>query len=224
MSDSEEDTSEKPLKLVVIGDGTCGKTSLVKQFVHGNGTKDYDQTVGVEFHLKHISLQGRTITVQVWDIGGQTLGGKMLEKYVYGSHGILLVYDIMNHNSFDNLEDWLDCVRSICTSRGIIPHIALIANKCDMEHFRVIPLEKHNHFAESNYMSSRFVSAKTGESVNVCFQKIVAAILGIHLTKTDQDSQQAVVKAEIITEKAECPTPSLNASRFVIRSGICTIQ
>uniref|UniRef100_A0A8C6KEM1 RAB28, member RAS oncogene family n=1 Tax=Nothobranchius furzeri TaxID=105023 RepID=A0A8C6KEM1_NOTFU len=87
MSDSEEDSQDKQLKIVVVGDGACGKTSLATRFAQEAFGKQYKQTIGLDFFLKRISLPGNlNVTLQVWDIGGQTLGGKMLDKYVYGAH------------------------------------------------------------------------------------------------------------------------------------------
>uniref|UniRef100_A0A8C7DP45 RAB28, member RAS onco family n=2 Tax=Oncorhynchus TaxID=8016 RepID=A0A8C7DP45_ONCKI len=86
MSDSEEDSQDKQLKIVVIGDGASGKTSLATRFAQEAFGKQYKQTIGLDFFLKRITLPGNlNVTLQVWDIGGQTIGGKMLDKYVYGA-------------------------------------------------------------------------------------------------------------------------------------------
>lgn len=67
----------------------------------------------------------------MWDIGGQTLGGEMLDKYIYGANGVLLVYDITNANSFENLSDWKGQVERLINlkSEAKLPHFALVANK-----------------------------------------------------------------------------------------------
>uniref|UniRef100_A0A671XZ55 RAB28, member RAS onco family n=1 Tax=Sparus aurata TaxID=8175 RepID=A0A671XZ55_SPAAU len=79
MSDSEEDSQDRQLKIVVVGDGACGKSSLATRFAQEAFGKQYKQTIGLDFFLKRISLPGNlNVTLQVWDIGGQTLGGKML--------------------------------------------------------------------------------------------------------------------------------------------------
>uniref|UniRef100_A0A8C7PKG1 Ras-related protein Rab-28 n=1 Tax=Oncorhynchus mykiss TaxID=8022 RepID=A0A8C7PKG1_ONCMY len=86
MSDSEEDSQDKQLKIVVIGDGASGKTSLATRFAQEAFGKQYKQTIGLDFFLKRITLPGNmNVTLQVWDIGGQSIGGKMLDKYVYGA-------------------------------------------------------------------------------------------------------------------------------------------
>ncbi|XP_029112086.1 ras-related protein Rab-28 isoform X1 [Scleropages formosus] len=130
MSDSEEESQERQLKIVLIGDGAAGKTSLASRFAQEAFGKQYKQTMGLDFFLKRITLPGNlNVTLQVWDIGGQTIGGKMLDKYIYGAQGILLVYDITNYQSFENLEDWYGAVKKANEESEVQPVIALVGNK-----------------------------------------------------------------------------------------------
>ncbi|KAM6136031.1 ras-related protein Rab-28 isoform 3-T3 [Phoenicopterus ruber ruber] len=131
MSDSEEEESpDRQLKLVVLGDGTTGKTSLATRFAQETFGKQYKQTIGLDFFLKRIILPGNlNVTLQVWDVGGQTIGGKMLDKYIYGAQGILLVYDITNGQSFENLEDWYNVVKKVNEESETQPLVALVGNK-----------------------------------------------------------------------------------------------
>ncbi|KAH9496233.1 Ras- protein Rab-28 [Bulinus truncatus] len=198
MSDSEDEFPDRQLKLIVMGDGASGKTSLCMRYSQEQFSKEYGQTVGLDFYLKRINLLGGSnVALQVWDIGGQTLGGAMLDNYIFGAHGVLLVYDITNYASFENLEDWYNAVKKVCGT-GPMPHMALIGNKSDLEHMRTVKQDKHLKFAQDHSMSSYFISAKTGESVALCFQKIAADILQVKLSKPEVDQQHRVVKAEII--------------------------
>lgn len=198
MSDSEETVQE--LKLVVVGDGASGKTSLAARYSQDQFSRHYNQTIGIDFFLKRIVFpDDLNVTLQVWDIGGQSIGGKMLDKYIFGSSGVLFVYDVTNSSSFDNLEDWLAVIKKIFSNSGKMPHLALVGNKIDLEHMRTVKVDKHNKFALDNNMSSYLVSARSGDSVNSCFKKIAAEILGIRLTRPELDLQQTVLKAEIIT-------------------------
>ncbi|KAM5285495.1 ras-related protein Rab-28 isoform 4-T9 [Hipposideros larvatus] len=130
MSDSEEESQDRQLKIVVLGDGASGKTSLATCFAQETFGKQYKQTVGLDFFLRRITLPGNVnVTLQVWDIGGQTIGGKMLDKYIYGAQGILLVYDITNYQSFENLEDWYTVVKKVSEESETQPLVALVGNK-----------------------------------------------------------------------------------------------
>ncbi|KAM4854543.1 ras-related protein Rab-28 isoform 2-T2 [Thomomys bottae] len=173
---------------------TSGKTSLATCFAQESFGKQYKQTIGLDFFMRRITLQGNlNVTLQVWDIGGQTIGGKMLDKYIYGAQGILLVYDITNYQSFENLEDWYTVVKKVSEESETHPLVALVGNKIDLEHMRTVKPEKHLRFCQENGFSSHFVSAKTGDSVFLCFQKVAAEILGIKLNKAEIEQSQMVV-------------------------------
>ncbi|XP_032808421.1 ras-related protein Rab-28 isoform X4 [Petromyzon marinus] len=221
MSDSEEETQDKQLKIVILGDGASGKTSLATRFAQEAFGKQYKQTVGLDFFLKRITLPGNvSVTLQVWDIGGQTLGGKMLDKYIYGAHGVLLVYDITNYQSFEDLEDWLGMVRKVNEEAERQPNVALVANKIDLEHMRTVKADKHSRFCQENGLSSHFVSAKTGDSVAVCFQRVAADTLGIKLNKAEMEQSQRVVKADIIKSTQDSPVRAVSQPK----SSVCAIH
>ncbi|XP_078257386.1 ras-related protein Rab-28 isoform X1 [Rhinoraja longicauda] len=204
MSDSEDDIQDRQLKIVILGDGASGKTSLAMRFAQEAFGKQYKQTIGLDFFLKRISLPGNlNVTLQVWDIGGQTIGGKMLDKYIYGAQGILLVYDITNYQSFENLEDWYAAVKKVNDESEQQPLVALVGNKIDLEHMRTVKTDKHQRFCQENNISGHFVSAKTGDSVFLCFQRFAADIIGIKLNKAEIEQSQRVVKADIVNYSQE---------------------
>ncbi|XP_055033623.1 ras-related protein Rab-28 isoform X2 [Misgurnus anguillicaudatus] len=221
MSDSEEEIQERQLKIVLLGDGASGKTSLSTRFAQEAFGKQYKQTIGLDFFLKRITLPGNlNVTLQVWDIGGQTIGGKMLDKYIYGAQGVLLVYDITNSQSFENLEDWLNVVRKTNEESDTQPAISLIGNKIDLEHMRTVKMEKHQRFCQENGLISQFVSAKTGDSVCLCFQRLAAEILGIKLSKAEMEQSQRIVKAELVNY----PQDEGPIRQETNQSKICSVQ
>uniref|UniRef100_A0A8C1X6H1 Ras-related protein Rab-28 n=1 Tax=Cyprinus carpio TaxID=7962 RepID=A0A8C1X6H1_CYPCA len=221
MSDSEEEIQERQLKIVLLGDGASGKTSLAIRFAQEAFGKQYKQTIGLDFFLKRITLPGNlNVTLQVWDIGGQTIGGKMLDKYIYGAQGVLLVYDITNSQSFENLEDWLNMVRKSNEESGTQPAISLIGNKIDLEHVRTVKMEKHQRFCQENGLISQFVSAKTGDSVFLCFQRLAAEIVGVKLNKAEMEQSQRIVKAELV----DYPQDEGPIRQESNQSKICSVQ
>ncbi|XP_053505716.1 ras-related protein Rab-28 isoform X3 [Ictalurus furcatus] len=221
MSDSEEETQERQLKMVLIGDGASGKTSVATRFAQEAFGKQYKQTIGLDFFLKRITLPGNlNVTLQVWDIGGQTIGGSMLDKYIYGAHGVLLVYDITNSQSFENLEDWYGAVKKANEESDTQPVIALVGNKIDLEHMRTVKVDKHQRFCQENGIISQFVSAKTGDSVFLCFQRVAAEILGIKLNKAEIEQSQRIVRAELVDySQDEAPV-----NHGTNQSKICSVQ
>ncbi|KAE9555025.1 hypothetical protein FO519_001771 [Halicephalobus sp. NKZ332] len=187
--DSEdEESAEQVLKLVVVGDGTVGKSSLCTRFAQKNFNKKYAQTIGVDFFSRRIILpRNVSVLLQIWDIGGQSLAANMLSNYLFGAHAVLFIYDVMNTATFENLGDWIETIKRLTKNY----------EKADMEHRRSVRIDKHNKFAEKAGMSSYYTSAKTGDSVDLCFKQITAAILGIQLSKTDIESEITVVKAPV---------------------------
>ncbi|XP_072921097.1 ras-related protein Rab-28 isoform X1 [Hemitrygon akajei] len=222
MSDSEDEIQDRQLKIVILGDGASGKTSLAMRFAQEAFGKQYKQTIGLDFFLKRISLPGNlNVTLQVWDIGGQTIGGKMLDKYIYGAQGILLVYDITNYQSFENLEDWYAIVKKVNDECEQQPMVALVGNKIDLEHIRTVKTDKHQRFCQENNISGHFVSAKTGDSVFLCFQRFAADIIGIKLNKAEIEQSQHIVRAELVNYLHDA---NLSQGSAPCRSRVCVLQ
>uniref|UniRef100_A0A0M3HIH6 Ras-related protein Rab-28 n=1 Tax=Ascaris lumbricoides TaxID=6252 RepID=A0A0M3HIH6_ASCLU len=94
----------------------------------------------------------------------------MLQKYIFGAHGALVVYDVTNSSSFESLEDWVNIIKRITKTQEKPAQLSLVGNKTDLEHRRAVRIEKHNKFAEQHGMTSHYVSAKTGDSVTLMFR------------------------------------------------------
>ena len=97
--------------------------------------------------------------------------------------------------------------RKILAGQEKKPSFALVANKIDLEHLRAIKSDRHHKFAQDHGLLTYALSAKTGEGVVLCVQKIAADLLGIRLTKQEQEQHGAVVKAEIVQYKQEAALP-----------------
>uniref|UniRef100_A0A4W5RTU1 Ras-related protein Rab-28 n=1 Tax=Hucho hucho TaxID=62062 RepID=A0A4W5RTU1_9TELE len=192
-------------------------TSLATRFAQEAFGKQYKQTIGLDFFLKRITLPGNlNVTLQVWDIGGQTIGGKMLDKYVYGAQGVLLVYDITNYQSFKNLEDWYGMVKKANEESDVQPVVSLVGNKIDLEHMRTVKADKHQRFCQENSLISQFVSAKSGDSVFLAFQRVAAEILGVKLNKAEIEQSQVSLAfiRPFISRFPERINPSLSPARL----------
>ncbi|KAM5248471.1 ras-related protein Rab-28-like [Ctenodactylus gundi] len=221
MSDSEEESQDRQLKLVLLGDATSGKTSLATRFTRETFEKQYRQTIGLDFFLRRITLPGNfNVTVKVWDIGGQAISSKMLDKYIYAAQGILLVYDITDSQSFKHLEDWYTAVKKVSEESETEPLVALVGNKIDLKHRRTVKPEKHLRYCDRKGFRSYFVSAKTGDSIFLCFQKVAAEILGIDLNNREIAQSVSVVKADIVNYGQERKSETVPAAR----SSTCALQ
>eukprot|EP00117_Sycon_ciliatum_P012043 scpid91516/ scgid5322/ Ras-related protein Rab-28 len=207
MSDSDDASAPKPgskdacLKVVLVGDGTAGKTSLVNRFKEDEFGRDYNQTLGVDFAYKTVVLgdrDRREINLKLWDIGGQTIGGRMLPNYLSGVDAVLFVYDVTNAESFSNIEEWIAAVSSILEDQreqGTLkkdPHLSLVANKVDDIGNRVVKRVDHAQAIKTHNMSGHFVSARSGENVEQMFKLIAARVVGYNFNKKELEELSRV--------------------------------
>eukprot|EP00747_Dinoflagellata_sp_TGD_P163384 gnl/TRDRNA2_/TRDRNA2_182011_c0_seq1.p2 gnl/TRDRNA2_/TRDRNA2_182011_c0~~gnl/TRDRNA2_/TRDRNA2_182011_c0_seq1.p2 ORF type:complete len:234 (+),score=68.99 gnl/TRDRNA2_/TRDRNA2_182011_c0_seq1:135-836(+) len=199
-------------KIILLGDGAVGKTSLAMRFCEDHFAKQYKQTIGLDFFVKRVVLPGDVhVCMQIWDIGGQSIGGKMVGNYIHGSHAVVLVYDITNYQSFQHLEDWFFLVKRTFDKEQL-PYMALMANKNDLAHIRAVKMEKHTQFAEENDLSSYFVSARSGDQVQPSFFRIAADLAGVAISKPELEVAQKPTKAELINHQRNDPNhPEVNA-------------
>lgn len=211
---SEDDDSEPEYlqyKVILLGDGAVGKTSLAMRFCEDHFAKTYKQTIGLDFFVKRVVLPGDVhVCLQIWDIGGQSIGGKMVSNYIHGSHAVCLVYDITNYQSFQHLEDWLFLVKRTFPKEPM-PYIALMANKTDLAHMKVV--KTHTQFQEENDLYSYFVSARTGDQVHPAFYRIAADLAGVTVTKPEMEVAQKPTMAELINHpRHDAAYPEVNAT------------
>mmetsp|Transcript_19918 Transcript_19918/g.33335 ORF Transcript_19918/g.33335 Transcript_19918/m.33335 type:complete len:235 (+) Transcript_19918:184-888(+) len=197
--DEEDDVQNLQYKIILLGDGAVGKTSIATRFSEEKFSQNYKQTVGVDFFMKRINLPPNyQIACQLWDIGGQSIGSKMITNYIAGSDAVLLCYDITNYESFANLEDWYRLVLRTFGDGSTMPYVGLIGNKNDLRHIGAVRSSQHTKFAEENGMNSFLMSAKNGDQVNQAFWKIASSLAGVDYKKFEQQGQARVIPATII--------------------------
>jgi len=122
-------------KVVVVGDCGIGKTSLVQRFKSGLFTDRYTNTIGVDFAMKTVLIEGKRIKLQIWDTAGQERFRTITQSYYRSANGVLLVYDITKRSSFLSLQKWVEEIRRYTANN--VPWI-LIGNKCDFESLREV--------------------------------------------------------------------------------------
>mmetsp|Transcript_36907 Transcript_36907/g.97640 ORF Transcript_36907/g.97640 Transcript_36907/m.97640 type:complete len:227 (+) Transcript_36907:13-693(+) len=205
MSASDDESELLQYKVVLLGNGATGKTSIASRFTDDSFNQQYKQTIGLDFFMKRLVLPGEVgVTLQIWDIGGQTIGGKMIGNYVYGAQAVILCYDITHYQSFQELEDWYNLVVRTFKGQGM-PRVTLVGNKTDLAHLRAVRVDDHNRFADENELFSCFMSAKTGDNVSQCFHRVAADLAGVVLTKPEIEVASKVVRAEIVNHPQHDP-------------------
>lgn len=156
-------------RIILIGDSTVGKSSLLKYFTDGKFAEVSDPTVGVDFFARLIQVtDGTRIKLQLWDTAGQERFRSITKSYFRNSVGVLVVFDICNRKSFENVPTWM-----LEAKTHIEPHQAvfiLVGCKSDLTEQREVSFEEANTFADFNEMAFVETSAKTGEKVEETFR------------------------------------------------------
>ena len=151
-----------------------GKSCILLQFTDNKFRNQHELTIGVEFGVKTIQIDGKLIKIQIWDTAGQEAFQAITRTYYKGAMGALLVYDITRRDSFIHVTKWLEEVRNN-SSKNII--IILIGNKKDLEDKRQVTYEEGEAFAKENGLLFLETSAKTAfnvvESFNLSAQSIL---------------------------------------------------
>eukprot|EP01120_Amphizonella_sp_Union-15-10_P013387 TRINITY_DN619_c0_g1_i1.p1 TRINITY_DN619_c0_g1~~TRINITY_DN619_c0_g1_i1.p1 ORF type:complete len:206 (-),score=43.35 TRINITY_DN619_c0_g1_i1:102-719(-) len=160
-------------KLLLIGDSGVGKSSLLLRFADNTFTESFISTIGVDFKIRTIEIDNMTVKLQIWDTAGQERFRTITSSYYRGAHGIIVVYDITNQETFNNVQKWLQEIdRYACEN----VHKLLVGNKCDLVNERKVPLETAREFAEQLNLIFLETSAKNSTNVEEAFMKMAQAI------------------------------------------------
>ena len=160
-------------KYIIIGDAAVGKSNLLLRYTHGQFKPEYQLTIGVEFGAKNISINNKTYRIQIWDTAGQENFRSITRAYYKNSACALVVYDISNRESFDNINTWIEDCKSQSPQTIFM---VLVGNKNDLEDKRAVTIEEGKELAEKNKMMFFETSAKTGKNVDEIFLRSAETI------------------------------------------------
>ncbi len=160
---------ERIYKICLIGDPGVGKTTLITRYLTGSFNEHTQLTLGVQFHVKKLALDGAPVTLQIWDFGGSGRFRFLVPSYLAGVNGIIFVYDITSARSLASLEKWLTLVPA---STGRVP-ILLVGTKNDLAPDRQVSLhDAITHGSRHEIAQVMEASSKTGENVEHAFETI----------------------------------------------------
>ena len=167
-------------KLLLIGNSSVGKSSLLVRFVDDVWEENFVPTIGVDFKLKTLDVNGKKVKLQIWDTAGQERFKNITASYYRGGNGVLVVYDITDRDSFTNLTSWLIEIEKNA-NKNVFK--LLIGNKNDLESERKVTTEEGKEFADSNGMKFIETSAKTADIVYEAFELLTKEIIKNNLNK-----------------------------------------
>nr|CAB3265351.1 ras-related protein Rab-10-like [Phallusia mammillata] len=161
-------------KLLLIGDSGVGKTCVLFRFSDDAFNTTFISTIGIDFKIKTVELNGKKIKLQIWDTAGQERFHTITTSYYRGANGIMLVYDITNAKSFENISKWL---RNIEEHASEDVEKMLLGNKCDMEDKRMISKERGEQIAKEHGIKFYETSAKNNINIETAFFALATDIL-----------------------------------------------
>jgi len=153
-------------KLVLIGDSGVGKSCLLLRFADDSFTDSYISTIGVDFRFRTVNIEMKTVKLQIWDTAGQERFRTITSAYYRGAHGIIMVYDVTNYESFEHVEEWLNEVNRHASEATLK---LLVGNKADLADDKKVDTDEAKQFAENLKISFLETSAKNATNVEAAF-------------------------------------------------------
>ncbi|KAL7079863.1 hypothetical protein ACQ4LE_000088 [Meloidogyne hapla] len=168
------DSYAKSFKIVLLGEGAVGKTSLMLRYTENKFINEHISTIQAAFASKQLIVDNERVELAIWDTAGQERFHALGPIYYRDSHGALLVYDITDRHSFERVKKW---VEELLQMLGDTVTLFVVGNKVDLESSRVISVEEAASYASSINTQFLECSAKTNEGVDEVFDAIATAIL-----------------------------------------------
>jgi small GTP-binding protein len=162
------DSSDFGLKVVMMGDGRVGKTSLVLRYTKNSFSPEYKQSLGASFAVKDLVAAKKQVKLVIWDIAGQPSFRQVRRHYYSGAHGALLVFDVTTPSSFMTLHNWYEDFMHAVPDGTVV----LVANKVDLEEQRMVPQEAGHMLQKWWNIPYLETSAATAEGVQQAFQTV----------------------------------------------------
>ena len=181
------------IKIIIVGDPGCGKNTLVQRFLTNLFVSDSKYTIGVNFEVKSLIVDGQRVKLQIWAFEGHERFRFLLPTYFRGARGGIFMYDITNYSSIAHIDDWLKVIKQEIRAEDVFP-IIVVGGKADLAENREVPASEGIMIAKSRGVDA-FIecSSKTGENVEEAFEALTRLMLnspeprelGIRLAITD---------------------------------------
>ncbi|KAM7355472.1 RAS oncogene family member Rab19 [Cochliomyia hominivorax] len=175
-------------KVVLIGDAGTGKTCIVERFKTGNFIERHGNTIGVDFSMKTINIEGKLVKLQIWDTAGQERFRTITQSYYRSANGVIIVYDITNRNSFCNLQKWIEEVRRYTASNVML---IVVGNKSDLDDEREVEFEEAQQMCQNvpEVLLVMETSAKENRNIDDAFVTLASELKRRIDTSIRQDNE-----------------------------------
>jgi len=205
---NSEQEAQIVLKLLLLGDSSVGKTSILLKYISNKFDESSISTVGVDYMDKIIDYNKFKIKLQIWDTSGEEKFRTITKNFYRNADGLLVVFDLTKKESYDHIRIWINEAKENNDKLKTI----LIGNKLDLKDERIVAIDVAKQFAEKNNLKYIETSAKDGTNINESFQAIIDLLFDGKSSEeilhefTKQDSSLSVVddSMEVKKKKACC--------------------
>ncbi len=201
MADNKTGYYDVKYKIMVLGESKVGKTSLIKRYTKDQFGGVYLTTVGMDFQDKIIEIEDKKVRLQVWDTAGQERFRNVTKSYFQSSHGLLVVYDITDKESFEKINFWMENIKNNAPEKA---KLILVGNKCDLANERKVTIEDGENKARNYNIKFFESSAKDGTNVNELFFYLANEIYQDEKTKEKDNKNSVKLKAKKKEKKGCC--------------------
>ncbi|MHA1136464.1 MAG: Rab family GTPase [Candidatus Thorarchaeota archaeon] len=185
-SESSDGSDGFKFRVVLLGEATVGKTSLLRRYTENVFEDEYKQTLGTTFATKEVEVKDETggvrgVKLSIWDMGGQSTYRELRRQYMKGSSAAIIVYDVTKPESFMAMNNWFESFREVCPDAPIF----ICANKVDLTDKRMVPQEPGmmlRDWFQSEYYET---SAKDGTRVTDVFERCAQVTLSKSVADKD---------------------------------------
>jgi len=153
-------------KIILVGDPSVGKTNLTIRFCENVFGNQYVGTIGIDFKVRTVEVDGKKIKLQIWDTAGQERFQVITQVYYRGSHGVMFVFDISDHFTFEHIRNWMQSFDEVtgCETKKMI-----VGNKADKFNDRQVQYHEAEMVADTYNCRYIETSAKTAHNVDNAF-------------------------------------------------------
>jgi len=181
-----EEEMEKPMKVLIVGNGAVGKSSMIQRYCKGVYTSDYKKTIGVDFLERKITLDGEDMRLMIWDTAGQEEFADMTRVYYQGAHAAVIAFSTTDLASFKAVERWIGKVRDQCDN---IPMV-LVQNKVDLIDQAVMSKEEANGLADRTGL--RFYRTSVQENYQI--DEVFKYLADCYLQRIREEEKAAIAQ------------------------------
>jgi Ras-related protein Rab-8A len=211
MNDNEIGNYDYIFKILLLGDSSVGKTCFLLRYSDDTFTENHISTIGLDYRFKLVNLENdKKVKLQIWDTAGQDRFRAITKNYYKGAHGIILIYDVTNISTFNNIKSWVTQIRENTTEKI---KIVLVGNKIDEEELRKISSDEGQKLAVEYDLKFFEASAKKNIRVTEVFNYITEEINIQNMKKEVQDNAERkknkantiiVSDEKVKSKKTEC--------------------